>query len=71
VTINRQRAWQLKQFAAGNCVVCGKPALAGGRCAYHILLQRKNQRKTRGSKRRYKVKYPDKVLREIIAKEQE
>lgn len=33
--MNRQRAWQIKQEAAGKCRVCGKRAVNKNHCKKH------------------------------------
>ena len=32
MTISRQRAWQMKQVAAGRCSQCGKEAVSSRKC---------------------------------------
>jgi hypothetical protein len=52
MNISRQRRWQLRQRAAGNCVICGKTAETRGYCAEHAERNRQRCRAAWAAKRR-------------------
>ena len=50
VAVSRQRRWQIKQQAQGNCITCGKPRSHGfsKRCLKHQKAKRALDRKRAG-----------------------
>jgi hypothetical protein len=54
--LSRQRRWQLRQRALGNCTTCGRPAFTAQHCLKHARAARERVRARVGSKRRYNSK---------------
>ncbi len=52
--MSRQREWQKKQVAAGNCMICGKPRQGASRflCQAHLELNRRLSRERKRAVRR-------------------
>jgi len=51
--ISRQRKWQLRQQALGQCTQCGEPAISQDRCLDCLIASREAQRAKRRQGRRY------------------
>lgn len=52
-TISRQRRWQLRQKAAGLCMICSAPAVNAYYCLAHAIYHREYRRSRMGCKARY------------------
>ena len=51
--VSRQRRYQLRKQRDHRCILCGAPALRGGRCLKHLVAARESQRKRSGTRGRY------------------
>ncbi len=45
LSISRQRRWQLRQAAAGKCIICAKKAIKNNLCKRHLKLNRKYKKR--------------------------
>lgn len=53
--VSRQRRWQLKQIAAGRCMLCGKKRSnwSSHLCDEHLATARERARRQKGCNRRF------------------
>ncbi len=51
--VSRQRKWQLRQQARGNCTICGQPAVTNFRCLKHFVYDRELAAKYKGCQRKH------------------
>lgn len=64
-TVSRQRKWQLRKEAAGQCRKCAKPAVTKFHCLDCAVKTREKERVKRGSSRRNLRAYSYRVEAEI------
>ena len=50
--ITRQWRYQLRMKREHRCVICGEPAIRGGKCLRHLVMARERQREKIGATRR-------------------
>ena len=52
--VSRQRKWQLRHLARGNCSICGRPAVCrSGYCLAHFVAAREQLAKRHGCRRQH------------------